>query len=317
MTTKIWLALAFVLPSSTLEAQAQNWPARPIEMIIPYAAGGGVDIIGRSVAAAMSDELGQKVVVVNRDGAGGTLGFNALAAAPPDGHTLVAGPSTPITSAPYLVKGIRYRPESFDYICQVFENVFSIAVPAHSKFKSAKDLLAAATAYPGKLTYGHAGIGQVPHLSVENLADSLKLKFQGVPFRGDSAMLPVLLKGDLDFGAAAVSSIQGQDIRALAVFADERHPAAPDVPTAKELGVLRSVPPGFNGVYAPTGLSAAVRASLERACSNAVRGEAVRQATTRTGQIISYLDGAEFYARTVADHQFKGELIRRLGLQTE
>ena len=134
------------------------------EMIVPFAAGGGVDIIARSIAAALSEEFGQRVVVVNRDGAGGTLGFNALAAAPADGYTLVAGPSTPITSAPYLVKGVRYRVNSFDYVCQVFENVFSIAVPANSKFKSARDLLAAAAANPGKLTYGHAGVGQVPHL---------------------------------------------------------------------------------------------------------------------------------------------------------
>jgi hypothetical protein len=91
-------------------------------MIIPYAAGGGVDIIGRSVAAAMSEHLGQGVVVVNRDGAGGTLGFNALASAAADGYTLGTGPTTPISS-PYLIKGVRYRVESFEYICQVFENV--------------------------------------------------------------------------------------------------------------------------------------------------------------------------------------------------
>jgi tripartite-type tricarboxylate transporter receptor subunit TctC len=302
---------------SPLAAQAQNWPVRPIELIIPYAPGGGVDIIGRSVAAALAEKLGQKVVVVNRDGAGGTLAFNALASAPADGYTLVAGPSTPITSAPYLVKGVRYRADSFDYVCQVFENVFSIAVPTGSRFMSARELLAVAAQNPGKLTYGHAGVGQVPHLSVENLSDALKLKFQGVPFRGDSAMLPVLLKGDLDFGAIAIASIQGQDMRPLMVFSETRHPAAPDAPTAGELGVPRSVPPGFNGLYAPAGLPPVVRASLEQACFKAVRSEWVRQATARTGQTISYLDGATFRARTVADHQFKGELIRRLGLAVE
>jgi tripartite-type tricarboxylate transporter receptor subunit TctC len=317
MSGRAWLGWAIALPLSALNAQAQNWPARPIEMIIPYPAGGGVDIIGRSVAAAMSEQFGQSIVVVNRDGAGGTLGFNALAAAPPDGYTLVAGPSTPITSAPYLVKGIRYQVDSFDYICQVFENVFSIAVTATSKFKSVQDLFLAATENPGKLTYGHAGVGQIPHLSVSNLADALKLKFQGVPFRGDSAMLPVLLKGDLDFAAVALSSIHGQSIRALAVFADERHPAVPDVPTAKELGVATSVPPGFNGLYAPKGLPAEVRTSLERACAYAVRSEAVGQATAKTGQTIRYLTGAQFHARTATDHKFKGELIRRLGLEIQ
>src|SRR5262249_48540579 len=146
--------------------------------------------------------LGQAIVVVNRDGASGTLGFNVLASAAPDGYTLGAGPTTPISSSPYLVKGVRYRVESFEYICQVFENVFSIVVAPDSPFKSARDLLSAAAANPGTLSYGHAGVGSVPHLSVENLADALKLRFRGVPFPGDMPMLQVLLRGDLDFGVA-------------------------------------------------------------------------------------------------------------------
>jgi tripartite-type tricarboxylate transporter receptor subunit TctC len=138
-----------------------------------------------------------------------------------------------------------------------------------------------------------------------------------VPFRGDAPMLPVLLKGDLDFGAAAVSSIRGQNFRPLVVFADQRHPAYPDVPTAKELGVPHPVPPGHNGVFAPKGLPAEVRAALERACAAAVRGATVAQATANTGQAVRYLTGAEFRAQTVADARFKGELIRRLGLEVK
>jgi tripartite-type tricarboxylate transporter receptor subunit TctC len=286
-------------------------------MIIAFAAGGGVDVIGRAVAQALGDELGQNVVVINRDGAAGTLGFGQLAAAAPDGYTLGFGPTTPIANAPYLVKGVRYHVDSFDYICQVFENVFTMAVLAESKFKSAGDLLAAASANPGTLTYGHAGIGSVPHLSVENLADSLKLKFAPVPFRGDAAMLPVLLKGDLDFAAPAVSSIRGQNIRPLVMFADTRHPAAPDIPTAKELGVAEAVPPGFNGLYAPKSLPPDIKASLERACAAAMRSPAVSRATQNTGQTVSYLTGAQFQVRTAEDYKFKGDLIGRLGLQTQ
>ena len=100
----------------------------------------------------------------------------------------------------------------------------------------------------------------------------LKFKVQHLPFRGDGAMLPVLIKGDIDFGAAAVSSIRGNDtIRPLVVFADKRHPAYPDVPTAKELGVATSVPPGHNGLFAPKGLPAEVKSALERGCANAVK----------------------------------------------
>jgi len=296
---------------------AQSWPSRPIEMIIPFAAGGGVDIIGRSVASAIADQLGQNIVVVNRDGAGGTLGFGQLATSAPDGYTLGFGPTTPISNAPYLVKGVRYNVESFDYLCQVFENVFSISVGPESKFKTAQDLLAFAKDNPGKLTYGHAGIGSIPHLSVENFADALNVKFTHAPFRGDNALLPLLLNGELDFAAPAVSSIQGRNIKPLVVFSDKRHPAIPNVPTASELGVATSVPPGFNGLYAPKGLPKDVKTALEQACANAVKSEPVTKATANTGQTINYLTGAQFHDRTAADYKFKGELIKRLGLGSQ
>ncbi len=297
-------------------AGAQKYPSRTIEVIIPFAAGGGVDLIGRAVTASLSDHLGQTAVVQNRDGAGGTLGFGALATAAPDGYTLGFGPSTPIANAPYLVKGVRYNAESFDYICQVFENVFSIAVGPNSPYKTAKELFAAAG--DKGLNFGHAGLGSIPHLSVENLADALKVKVQHLPFRGDGAMLPVLIKGDLDFGAPAISSIRGNDqIRPLVVFSDKRHPAYPDVPTAGELGVKTAVPPGQNGLYAPKGLPADVKAALERGCANAVKSEGVLKVTGNTGQSIAYLDGQQFHDQTVADYKFKGELIKRLGLAAQ
>ena len=247
MTWKGCLAVALLpLALVTLDANAQK--SRTIEMIIPFPAGSGVDVIGRSVAAALSEQLGQQVVVNNRDGASGTIGFNALAAAAPDGNTIAFGPTTPIANAPYMVKGARYQVDSFDYICQIFENVFTLAVAPQSKFKSAQELIAAARENPGKLTYGHAGNGTIPHLSVENFADALKLKFQPVPFRGDAPVLPTLLKGDIDFGAPAVSTIHGQNFRPLLVFLGQRHPAYPDVPIARELGATSDVPPGHNGL---------------------------------------------------------------------
>jgi tripartite-type tricarboxylate transporter receptor subunit TctC len=313
MTWKGCLAIA-LLPLALVMLDANAQKSRLIDMIIPFPAGSGVDVIGRSVAAALSEQLGQQVVVNNRDGASGTIGFNALAAAAPDGNTIAFGPTTPIANAPYLVKGVRYQVDSFDYICQIFENVFTLAVAPQSKFKSAQELIVAARENPGRLTYGHAGNGTIPHLSVENFADALKLKFQPVPFRGDAPVLPTLLKGDIDFGAPAVSTIHGQNFRPLLVFLGQRHPAYPDVPTARELGATSDVPPGHNGLYAPSGLPAAIKVMLERNCADAIKSDVVRQMIANTGQTIRYLAGAEFQAQTVADHTFKGELIRRLGL---
>jgi tripartite-type tricarboxylate transporter receptor subunit TctC len=317
VTWKRYLAAVVPLALLAFDANAQKWPSRPIDMIIPFAAGGGVDVIGRSVASALSTQLGQQVVVNNRDGAAGTLGFNALAAAAPDGNTIGFGPTTPIANAPYMVRGVRYQVESFDYVCQIFENVFTIAVAPQSKFTSVQELIAAARENPGKLTYGHAGTGTIPHLAMENFADALKLKLQAVPFRGDGPLLPTLLKGDIDFSASAISSIHGQNFRPLLVFWEKRHPAYPDLPTARELGAASDVPPGHNGLYAPKGLPAAIKASLESNCVDAIKSNVVRQMITNTGQTFRYLSGAEFQAQTQADYKFKGELIQRLGLAAQ
>lgn len=313
MLSRLVIGFVFVAAFSGSVCAQQKYPSRNIEVIIPFAAGGGVDLIGRSVAASLADQFGTSVIVQNRDGAGGTLGFGALASAAPDGYTLGFGPSTPIANAPYLVKGVRYNVESFDYICQVFENVFAIAVGPNSPYKTAKELFAAAG--DKGLNFGHAGLGSIPHLSVENLAEALKVKVQHLPFRGDGAMMPVLLKGDLDFAAPAISSIRGNDqIRPLVVFSSKRHPAYPDVPTAAELGVTTAVPPGQNGLYAPKGLPADVKAALEAACAKAVKAEGVLTVTGKTGQSVAYLTGQQFHDQTAADYKFKGELIKRLGL---
>jgi tripartite-type tricarboxylate transporter receptor subunit TctC len=315
MTTPRWIAAALMLAGTCQFAAAQSWPSKQIEMIIAFPAGSGVDVIGRAVGAAIAQQVGQSVVVLNRDGAAGTLGFGALAAAAPDGHSIAFGPTTPIANAPYLVKGVRYNVESFSYICQVFENVFAVAVGPQSKIKSVQELLAAAKDNPGKLTYGHAGIGTIPHLSMENLGDALSHKFNAVPFRGDAPLVPALLRGEVDFAAVGVSTIRPQPaIRALAIFADKRHPAFPEVPTVRELGVKTSVPPGHNGLFAPAGISADVRKSLEAACRTALKQESIAKVMANTGQSIEYLSGADFHAQTVADYKSKGELIKRLGL---
>jgi tripartite-type tricarboxylate transporter receptor subunit TctC len=317
MIWKRTLAAALVLAGSVSLAHAQTWPTRPIEVLVPFPAGGSVDVIGRAVASALSEKLNQQFVVTNRVGASGTVAFNALAAAAPDGYTLAAGPTTPIANAPYLMKGVRYDVDSFDYICHVFENHFTMTVAPDSRFKSIKQLLDEAKANPGKISYGHSGNGTIPHLSVANLADALGIKFGPVPFRGESAVMPVLLKGDIDFASAAVVTVRGGNFRPLAVFSGERHPALPDVPSVRELGVATMVPPGHNGIFAPKGLPPDVRATLERACAEVVKGPIVQRAMTNTGQIVRYLTGKEFHALTAADYKFKGELIKRLGLTAQ
>jgi tripartite-type tricarboxylate transporter receptor subunit TctC len=313
------LGAALVLAASG-PAAAQSWPgARPIEVIVPFAPGGGVDAVGRAVAEALGEALGgARVVVVNRDGAAGTIGFAALAAAQPDGHTLGFGPTTPITGARHLMRGLRYEVGSFDYICQIFENQFSIAVSPRSRVRNAEELFAAARSARDPLAYGHAGVGSVPHLAMEHLAAALGLRVSQVTYRGDGQMLPALLRGDIEFGVPAVSSIRGREFRPLAVFADRRHPAFPEVPTVRELGLIgEMVPPGLNGLYGPRGLPAAIRDRLREACRAIMDAPIVRRTMENTGQVPAYLDGPEFARVTAEDDAFKERLIRRLGLTAE
>ncbi len=310
-------AIGIVSLFCSIPANAQGgYPARSVQVIVGFPAGGNVDVMARNLVAAMSAQMGQQFVVVNQDGASGTIGFARVAAAKPDGYTLGAGPTTPISIAPHLMKDINYGVDSFEYICQSFENVFTIAVPAESPFHSINDLVAAARANPGKFSYGHSGVGTVPHLSIANFAYRTGLQLIATPYRGEAPMLPDLISGRLTFGGPAVGTIAGRNLRVLAVFADRRHPAFPDAPTFSELG-MPSMPPGLNGLFAPKGTPPQIVAALERACEQATQSESFRNAAQRLNQPISFLKGPAFAEVARPDYRYKGEIIKALNIRTE
>lgn len=320
-TVRHWSARTLMIAAPLIAAggatQAQTgYPERPVQVIVGFPAGGSVDVMARTLVAAVAADLGQTFSIVNRDGASGTIGFAQVAGAAPDGYTLGAGPTTPIAIAPHLMKSVKFGVSSFEYVCQSFENVFTIAVPIDSPLRSIADVLAAARANPGKLSYGHSGIGTVPHLTVANFVHRGDLNVSAIAYRGETGMLPDLVAGRLDFGAPSVALAVGQRVRVLAVFADSRHPAFPDVPTFAELG-MPSMPPGLNGLFAPKGTPRDVLAVLERACERATQSEAFRAAAQRLSQRIVYLNGATFAERALAYHQYKGELIKAINLKAE
>jgi tripartite-type tricarboxylate transporter receptor subunit TctC len=308
------LAAAWIAGGSACAQEA--YPARPVQVIVAFQPGGSVDVMARHLLTAMSASLGQPFVVLNRDGASGSVGFGQLAAARPDGYTLGAGPTTPIATSPHLMKDIKYGVDSFEYICQSFENVFTVSVRPESPFRSIDDIIAAARANPGKLSYGHSGNGTVPHLSVSNLAYRLGLNIVSVAYRGETAALPDVIGGRLDFGAPSVAVVVGQKMRVLAVFADRRHPSFPDAPTFSELG-MPSMPAGLNGLFAPKGTPPEILSVLERACEQATQSESFRAGAQRMHQPVIYLGSAAFAERARTDYRYKGELIRLLGLKAE
>ena len=290
------------------------YPSKQVELILPYAAGGGVDAMGRAFAREATKIAGSPFVLVNRDGAAGMLGFAALANATPDGYTLVFSPASPLVITPYVARSMPFKVERIEPVCQVFENVFSIAVRQDSPIKSMEDLVARARANPGKLSYGHAGAGSAPHLSVGSIEKALGIKFNQIPYRGDGPMLPQLLGGELDFGAPAISSIGGKNLRVLAVMSDKRHPGVPDAPTLAQLG-YPPVEPGLNGVYAAVGTPRAVIDQVQAICQKVVESEDFRKAAQTLQQAPAYLPGAQFKARLERVSRTHAELIPAMNLE--
>src|SRR5690606_40584387 len=140
------------------------YPDGAIEFVVPFAAGGGLDQNARNMAQAMAQVLGESVVVNNRAGAAGTIGLAFVARAAPDGYTLAFTPAVPLSSGPHRLSGVTYNLDSFEYVCHVFDNIFSIAVKDDSPYKSLQDLLDDAKARPASVSYGTSGVGSIPHL---------------------------------------------------------------------------------------------------------------------------------------------------------
>jgi tripartite-type tricarboxylate transporter receptor subunit TctC len=298
-------------------AQAQEaWPNKPVQMVVPWAAGGSVDSIGRAMGSALSEILGQQVVVMNRVGAAGTIGTATVANAKPDGYIVGWGPITPITNAPHLMKSVTYKVDSFDYVCQVFENMFTVAVPQDSPIKSLPELLTWLAANPGKATYGHLGVGSISHLSMENVLYAKGIKVVDAPYAGDAALLPDLQTGRVAFGTVTVAGSLGRPVRVLAVFSDKRHPGLPDVPTVAELK-LPSLQPALNGIFVAKGTAPEVVRKLEGACEAAVKSEPFRTSMQKLREPVAYYGRDEFTKRVARDYSDKAKLVKILGLQPQ
>jgi len=296
-------------------AQAQEaWPARPVELVVPYAAGGGVDAMARIFALEAARETGQPWTVVNREGGGGVVGFTALSRARPTGETVVFSPASPLTNSPFVNTKMPFQANQIQPVCQVFENVFSIAVRQDSPIRSMADLMARAKAQPGSVSYGHAGPASVPHLSLAAIEKASGVKFNAIAYRGDGAMWADLLGGTLDFGAPALSSIAGKPVRVLAVLSDQPHPAYPDAPTVAQLG-YKAISPGLNGLFVPAGTPPAVLQKMEALCRKVVASTAFVQSAKDLQQVPRFLAAMPFQARIDATYKIHAELVPDLKLE--
>ncbi len=248
-------SVAIVFSCAAAGAHAQAYPVKPVRVIFPFPPGGPTDLLGRAIAQKLSDQMGQQFVADTRPGAGGNLGLELAAKAPPNGYTIVL--SSPLVAiSPSLYAKLNYDPaKDLAPIAQVavIQNVLLVhpSVPA----KSLKELIQLARRSPGKFSFGSGGVGTTTHLAPELLQSLAKIRMVHVPYKGSGQALIGLIGGDVDLLIMAVPAAAGQiqagKVRALAVLAGRRSPVIPDIPTAQEAGVDHFEVPIWYGFLAP------------------------------------------------------------------
>jgi tripartite-type tricarboxylate transporter receptor subunit TctC len=238
-------------------ALAQSWPQKPVRFIVPFPPGGATDISARLLGEKLSQIWGQTVLIENRGGAGGGLGAAEAARAAPDGYTLFFPSGSVMTANQHIYAKMNYNPDKdFVPITKVVSGPQVLIVPASSPFKSVKELLDHARANPGKLTFGHAGIGSQTHLAAENFVWQGKFEAIAVPYKGEGPGLAAAIGGETSFFignvAAAIGHIQGGRLRALGVTSKDEAAQLPGVPPiAKTIPGFENT--GWFGLVAPTG----------------------------------------------------------------
>lgn len=285
--------LKFALAISTLAwlaqpapAQAQAWPSKSIQMIVPQGAGGSTDAVARALGQALGDSLGQTVVIDNRAGAGGTLGVTAAARAPADGYTILMGSSTTVAANTFLYATFAVEPlKDFVPLVMVADAPFAVVVPSTSPYQTLKDLIAAAKAAPGKLNYGSGTSSAL--LCTELLKSAAGIDLVKVPYKASPQALTDLLGGQLQVVCEPFSTslplIRSGKLRALAQTGATRSSLAPDIPTIAEAGTPGVEYTAWIGLYAPAAVPADVVARLRSTLLKIVNDPAVKDKIRSVG----------------------------------
>ncbi|MBN8988825.1 MAG: tripartite tricarboxylate transporter substrate binding protein BugD [Rhizobiales bacterium] len=285
LATAIIAMLAVVVTGS---ARAQDYPARTATVIVPFAAGGPADITGRIVADIFSRYLGQKFVVENVVGAGGTTGALRAAKAPADGYTILSGHLGTNALAPAFYPNLGYDPQKdFDPIGLSAEYPELLVVRKDFPANNFKEFVAYAKANPDKLNVGHAGLGSVSYIGCLLLHAAIGIKPTMIPFTGTAPVLNAMLGGQVDYECDPVlgtlSQVQAGNVKALAVAARKRSPLLPDVPTSHEQGLPEFDIAPFYAVFVPSGTPQAVIDKLAGALSKGLNEEAVQKRLAELG----------------------------------
>lgn len=277
-------------------AMAQDYPARSITMIVPFAAGGPTDVIARIVSADMAKTLGQTIIIENVVGAGGTTASTRAARAANDGYTLIMGHMGTHAASVALYPKLAYNPEvDFEPVGLAAGTPILILARKDLEPKNLKDFIAYAKANETKINQAHAGIGAVSHVTCELFNSMIGIKPVGVPFNGTGPAMNALVAGQVDYMCDqivnAAPQIQGNAIKAYAVATAERNPSLPDLPTTAEAGLPNYKVSAWNAIFAPKGTPEPIIAKLNAAMVKALDDEGVRKRLLDLGSDIPKTEG--------------------------
>lgn len=314
------ISVAALCFAATCPAWAQDYPAKPVRMILPFAPGGSTDLIARLVAGQLTERLGKQFSVDNRAGAGGTLGTEIVLNAPPDGYTLLVVSMAHAVN-PWLYK-LKYDMTSDFVPVAIFGQVASAlvvhpSVPANS----VQELIALAKAKPGSIHIGHAGVGSFQHLAVANFAHMAGVDIIEVPFKGGGPALIDVLGGHSEALISALISsiphIKSGKLRGLATTGLKRHPLLPELPTVAEAGVPGYAAVNWFGLAGPKGLPAPVVEKLHKEVTAALGTAAAKEQFEKDASEIIAMSSAEF-SKFIADETEKwGKVVKAAGIKAQ
>lgn len=311
-----WLAFGLAITSAPLAAQ-EKFPSRPIEMIVHYAPGGGTDIIMRLLAEIVEPILGQKVVVVNKPGAGGMLGVSAVTQAKPDGYTIGGVSNAPLTMVPHI-QPAPYAPNDYAPISLADSSPTVWCVKADFPANSAKELIEHIRTNAGKYTYGTDGVGGTIQLSFERIFMRLGIKLRPVPFGGAGDTLKNYLGGHINFYGGSIPPIlpyvKDGSTKCLMLTGPDRVAALAQASSLTDLGIPDASTLVWHGVVAPKGLPADRLALLEKSFQQAARSDRFHQYVEARGFKVEASSAAEFRKLLDSEYKVMGEVMKSIGL---
>lgn len=310
---KTAVAIAF----GAVAASAQNFPERPVNLIAPFNAGGGTDLLLRAFAPHFAEALGGDAFVSNMAGGSGTVAAAALAGQKPDGYQLGYWSVTVATIQPQI-KDVPYGLDSWTPICSVAASPTVLFTQGDGPFKTIEDVVAAVKASPGKYIYGSSGPGAITHLTAVAAFSGLGVidDMKHLPFQGSGPALQAMAANTIQFFGDTELLMASGDFRPLVVFNNERLASMPDVPTAAEVGIAPPLNELYlwGGLFAPAGLAPDVTAKLSAACEDAVASDGFRKFAADTSTVLKFRNAEDFDAFYRAQYESNAALIEAAGL---